>query len=198
MKPLTMMVLAAGLIGGAASAQGAMPAAMTKIAATCQSCHGVGGNSRLRNVPRLNGQIAGYLAARLKSYRDPTTQTPDAIHAMWDTSNHIGDDEIPQIANYYAQQPPTPAAVNKSALAKQGARLFAQGAKGVPACQSCHGLHGEGAGNAPRLAGQHGDYLSYQMTAFVVTMRYQGTMNHTAMDLSQDQIDALVAYLAKN
>ena len=65
-------------------------------------------------------------------------------------------------------------------------------------CQVCHGAQGEGTKNGPRLAGQHCDYLSYQMTAFVVTMRYKPTMDHVAMKLTQTQIAALAAYLGRN
>jgi len=197
MKSLAI-VLAAASLAGSAAAQDTALTTMAKITATCQSCHGVGGNSHLRNVPRLNGQIANYLAERLTSFRDPTKQTPNAIHAMWDIANHVGDDEIPQIAKFYANQPPTPRGRSKGALAKEGARLFAQGGQGIPACTACHGAQGEGTANGPRLAGQHADYLAYQMTAFVVTMRNQPTMDHTAMNLDQDQIDALAAYLGKD
>ncbi|HSM97234.1 MAG TPA: c-type cytochrome [Rhizomicrobium sp.] len=197
MNRLAILFLAAACVcsGAALADDAAIPG---KIAKSCQSCHGAGGDSTSPSVPRLNGQPAGYLAQRLKSLRDPTKQSINAIHAMWDLSTHIGDDDISQIAKYYAAQKPTPAAGKAGALANEGARLYAGGGKGVPACQACHGLHGEGMGLAPRLAGQHGLYLDYQLTAFVVTMRNQGAMNHTAMDLSQHQIDALVAYLAKD
>jgi cytochrome c553 len=198
MKILALAVLAAVAIGAVASAQDMRRTSMAKITATCQSCHGVGGNSRLRNVPRLNGQIADYLAARLAAFRDPTKQTPNAVHPMWSVANAIGDDEIPRIAKYYAAQTPTPRAHRKSAPARQGAYLFAQGAPDVPACGSCHGAQGEGTKNGPRLAGQHRDYLSYQMTAFVVTMRYKPTMDHVPMKLTQTQIAALAAYLGKD
>lgn len=197
MNRLAMAVLVACISGGGV-ALAAGPTAMQKITTSCQSCHGVKGDSTLRAVPRLNGQPAGYLSARLKAFRDPTKQTPNATHAMWDMSNHIGDDEIPEIAKYYAAQTPTAAPANTSALAKEGARLYAGGGKGIPACQACHGLHGEGMGLAPRLAGQHTDYLDYQLTAYVVTMREHSAMNHTAMDLSNEQIKALVAYLGRD
>src|SRR5690348_9216456 len=107
MKTAAMMVLAACLLGGgAALGADAASTAMTKITGQCQSCHGAGGDSTQAKVPRLNGQMAGYLSARLKSFRDPTRQTLPAIHSMWDISTHVGDDEIPQIAKYYASQKP--------------------------------------------------------------------------------------------
>jgi cytochrome c553 len=198
MRFLTSAFAAAALVCGAASAQPATPTTMAKITATCQSCHGVGGNSHLRNVPRLNGQIANYIARRLTTFLDPTKQTTNAIHAMWGISTTVGPQDIPQIAQYYADQQATPRGHGKSLLAREGAALFAQGGEGVPACSACHGAHGEGTDSAPRLAGQHGDYLSYQMTAFVVTMNTHPTMDHPKMDLDQNQIDALAAYLGRD
>src|SRR5512146_2102053 len=120
MKTLAIVVLVVSVAAGSAAfAADAASTALAKITGTCQSCHGAGGNSTSAKVPRLNGQMAGYLTARLKAFRDPTQQTPNATHAMWDMSNHIGDDEIPQIAKYYAAQTPTPAAAAASALAKE-------------------------------------------------------------------------------
>jgi len=194
MTSLIIAFAAAALAG----APPATPTTMSKITATCQSCHGVGGNSHLRNVPRLNGQIANYLAQRLTTFLDPTRQTTNAIHAMWGISTTVGQEDIPQIAQYYAGQPPTKRAHHKGMLPLQGALLFTQGGQGIPACNACHGAHGEGTDKAPRLAGQHGDYLSYQMTAFVVTMKTHPTMDHPKMALTQSQIDALAAYLGKD
>jgi cytochrome c553 len=194
----TGMMLAAVLLarGGNlhAVAQDVTPLQVT----TCQSCHGVNGDSAKPDTPRLNGQSAEYLAARLKSLRDPTRQSVAAIHAMWDLSNHIGDDDILAIARYYAAQTPSkPDRRKTSRLIADGKRLYEKGAGNVPACQSCHGPSGEGSGAVPRLAGQHAKYLDYQLTAFSYTMRYHPGMDRNALYLTQPQIDTLVAYLAK-
>jgi len=173
--------------------------AVTAQVITCQSCHGVNGDSAKPDTPRLNGQTAEYLAARLKSLRDPTRQSVPAIHAMWDLSNHIGDDDIQALAQYYAAQIPLePDHRKASHLTAEGKRLYKMGAGKVPACQSCHGASGEGNGAVPRLAGQHAKYLDYQLTAFSYTMRYHPGMDRNTMYLTQHEIDALVAYLAKD
>ena len=39
-------------------------------------------------------------------------------------------------------------------------------AKGVPACQGCHGSDAQGQATFPRLAGQHADYLVKQLILF--------------------------------
>lgn len=181
--------------GFPALAQDAVPARI----ATCQSCHGAGGNSTKPDTPRLNGQTPEYLAARLKSLRDPTRQSVPAIHAMWDLANHIGDDDIEPIARYYAAESAAgPDHRAAPRLALEGRRLYEKGAADTPSCQSCHGANGEGRGAAPRLAGQHAHYLDYQLTAFSYTMRYHPGMDRNAMYLTQHQIDALVAYLAND
>jgi cytochrome c553 len=189
---LAALVLGAGLQQASAQNAGAaQPSA-------CEACHGPNGNSIQPKVPRLNGQTAEYLTARLTALRDPTKQSIRAIHAMWDLANHIGDAQVQGFAQYYASQTPTQPDHRISSLAKEGARLYQKGAHNVPACSGCHGPAGEGSGAFPRLAGQHGQYLDYQMTAFSVTMRYHPGMDQNAMYLTQDQIKALVAYLAKD
>ena len=199
MKIALLAALACGLAITAASAdEKSAQDALAKVTSSCQSCHGAGGDSVKSNVPRLNGQTAGYLTARLKAFLDPTRQTPNATHAMWDIASHIGDTTVPEIAKYYARQAPAEAH-NTGALAMEGKKLFEHGAgRNVPACQACHGLHGEGMGLAARLAGQHADYLAYQLNAFNVTMRDQDAMNHVSMNFTEAQIKALVAYLAKD
>jgi cytochrome c553 len=172
--------------------------AEAKVTSTCQSCHGLTGDSVSPDVPRLNGQQADYIASRLKSFRDPTRQTPHATHAMWDIASHIGDETIPEIAKYYAAQAPTSAS-GEGALAKKGKVIYARGVgPSVPACQTCHGANGEGNGATPRLAGQHADYLSMQLISFNVFMRTHETMDHNAMYMTDEQVKALVAYLSNH
>lgn len=197
--PCANLMLATVLLAWA----GNLPAAAQDVTppqvGTCQSCHGVSGNSTKADVPRLNGQTGDYLIARLKSLRDPTRQSVAAIHAMWDISNHIGDEDIQVIARYYAAQTPSePDRRKTSRLVAEGKRLYEKGGRNVPACQSCHGASGEGDGAVPRLAGQHTKYLDYQLTAFSYTMRYHPGMDRNALYLTQPEIDALVAYLAKD
>ena len=167
------------------------------IAAQCGECHGVNGNSTSETVPRLNGQQAGYLASRLHALRYPASQTPKATHAMWNLTTHIGDDDVPVIAKYFASQTPTPASKNDGRLAATGREIYARGAfQEVPACQSCHGAHGEGHGSTPRLAGQHSQYLQDQLLAFRLTLRPHPIMSFQNKYLTDAQIKALAAYLA--
>ncbi len=170
--------------------------AIRKLVAPCESCHGPGGNSTTPSVPRLNGQQAAYLWERLSSFRNPNTQTPNAIHHMWDTATNIRPDQINSIGWYFASQAPT-AARSSGRSTVSGKKIYMEGAgTAVPACSRCHGTEGQGSGAVPRLAGQHGDYLSAQLQSFNVRTRYHDKMDNNAGAMSQDQIKAVSDYLA--
>lgn len=169
-----------------------------KIVAGCEGCHGAKGDSKSADVPRLNGQQSAYIALRLKQFLDPTRGSPHATYEMWERSSQLGDRIVDNLSRYFAGQTPT-AAAPKGPLAQQGEAIYRNGAGSeVPSCQSCHGARGEGQGAVPRLAGQHGEYLTDQMDALMLTMRVSAPMNHHAWHLRADQIAALSAYLAKD
>jgi cytochrome c553 len=164
----------------------------------CQSCHGRDGNSISSEVPRLNGQQPLYLARRMRSFADPTRQSFHAIHYMWDVNAQLSDGSVAALAEYFSAQAPT-AFAPTGALKEQGRRLYESGdGAQLPACQSCHGGQGEGRGDVPRLAGQHAQYLRMQMQSFSLRARVNETMNPHTRSLSDDQIAALVAYLARD
>jgi cytochrome c553 len=68
----------------------------------------------------------------------------------------------------------------------------------TPACQSCHGDHGEGskAVHAPRIAGQSADYLKKQLDDFAGGTRDSPTMATIARALSDQQRTELAALYA--
>lgn len=174
-------------------------AAPPDLIKTCEGCHGPGGNGTTPSTPRLNGQLSAYIVNRLRELTDLTRNSMHATLAMHDIAK-MKDSLRASLANYFAAQQPTPAQPQPGKLGQLGARLYANGdsANQVPACQSCHGAHAEGQGMAPRLAGQHRDYLKTQLWDFNLVMRENATMHPNAMKLSADQIDALVAYLGSD
>jgi cytochrome c553 len=162
----------------------------------CRACHGQNGDSAKGEIPRLNGQSWQYLANRVRSFRDPTKQSAHATQFMWSVNASLNDRQVLALAQYFASQAPT-AAKPHGPLADQGRKLYESGdGQGLPACQSCHGPEGQGREAVPRLAGQHGVYLSRQMGNFSLMTRLHATMNPHARNISADQIAALVAYLA--
>lgn len=202
MKKLVVAGLGfAWMIGVQAMAQDANTVATAEHIATstCQNCHGPQGNSVSSTFPRLNGQQADYIAAQLNNFRSHSRSDPHARAYMWGMASQLDDKTIAALAQYYARQAPT-APQTGGALSAQGAELFANGApsQNIPPCQSCHGEHGQGAGNFPRLAGQHADYLKKQLEAFRSSLRESDVMHVESKDMTDSQIEALVSYLGND
>lgn len=168
-------------------------------ASVCQSCHGVAGNSTSRDVPRLNGQQAAYMVAQFQNFHDPGREDPHATAAMWDVVRNIDAQTLAALADYYSRQPPA-APQATGPMAEAGKKLFRNGdaTDGIAACQTCHGLHAEGHGTTPRLAGQHGDYLRNQLARLRLGMRASGMMHPNTNGMSDKQIEELIAYLAND
>ncbi len=173
--------------------------AQHEVETVCQNCHGPDGNSVSPTFPRLNGQQADYLAIQLKAFRDHTRADPHAMAYMWGMSSQLDDSTITALANYLASQKPTPAQPGGS-LAAEGKKLFMDGddAHNVPACAACHGDHGEGNGQFPRLAGQHADYLRNQLEDFRSLVRKNNIMHANTAEMTDQQIEAVVSYLAND
>lgn len=71
-------------------------------------------------------------------------------------------------------------------------------AKGIPACISCHGVHGEGnaAAGFPRLAGAGEDYLDAQLAAFADGSRPSTVMQPFARLMSKEGRTAVARYFS--
>ena len=162
----------------------------------CESCHGAGAVGSTPSTPRLNGQLAPYIATRLVELTDLTRNSVQATMAMHDIAR-MSDALRGAVADHFARQAPTAAVPQAGKLAAAGEQLYRNGdpANQVPACQSCHGSGGEGQGNAPRLAGQRREYLRNQLWNFNFVMRENAVMHPVGAKLNPDQIGALVAWL---
>jgi len=174
-------------------------AAMTKITTVCQICHGLQGDSIIAIYPRLNGQTERYLTNQLTNFREQKRGDPEAMAIMWGMASQLDDSLIADIAKYYASQKPTEAQTG-GALADYGKEIFMNGApaQNIPPCMACHGEHGEGSAEVPRIAGQHGEYLREQLTAFRNRLRNNEVMHANTKEMTDDQIEAIVSYLAND
>lgn len=186
------------LVLGAAAQPGPAMAA-PKAVASCQKCHGPTGDSVSPIYPRLNGQQADYLAAQLKAFRGHRRDDTRARGYMWVASHGIDDKTIADLARYFASQKPT-APETGGALAAEGEKLFVSGdpAHGITSCQQCHGKAGEGTGLAPRIAGQHAQYLRMVLGGFQTGLRQNPSMHAETKNMSDRQIEALASYLAND
>lgn len=160
----------------------------------CQTCHGKIGDSPSDTVPSLNGQQMDYLRSRLDSFRYPIREAPRMIHIMGHLSSQLTERVADVLARFYAAQ--TPPAPGGDAN-EQGAAIYRNGAKDIPACHTCHGEWGEGRGAVPRLVGQHKAYLRLQLQAFGMAARIADPMNHHVWVMTPEQADAVAAYLGK-
>ncbi|MGZ4959804.1 MAG: c-type cytochrome [Methylomonas sp.] len=152
-------------------------------AAACQGCHGAAGVSNNPQWPNLAGQTSLYLAAQLKKFKSGARENP----TMKALAAELNDADIQNLAAYFASLP-VKSAEGDTELAKAGKDKTA-------ACMGCHGQKLLGAGQFPRLAGQHPQYLTKQMNDFKSGAREAGAMNAIAKTLSDDDIKAVSAYL---
>jgi cytochrome c553 len=165
---------------------------------SCQGCHGAGGDSEVTSTPRLNGQQAGYIAARLKALSDVTRANPHSKIGMFKELSSESDAMRTSVANYFAGQPPTsPKPADRAA---EGRLVYENGstADNVVACKLCHGAQGEGHDTTPRIAGQHADYLKAQLQLFNIKFRKHVLMNPNTKTMTRDTMEALTSYLAND
>jgi len=179
------------------------PAVPGKVLAlqVCSNCHGVDGNSESPNFPNLAAQTEPYFIEQLTSFRKHSRLDPAGFEYMWGLSRHLTDEQIKEIAAYYAAQkvrrPDYP--TGKANLRDTGKAVFAGGVqeKNIPPCATCHGPEGLGNAQFPRIAGQHADYVIKQLIVFQRTdERPEGAiMKVIAHDLTPDNIEAIASYL---
>jgi len=169
-----MMVSTAGMAHAAGD-----PKAGEAKAELCFDCHGVGGHSEDSTFPKLAGQFPDYIIKQIKDFksgvRKDDTMTDMAM--MIET-----DQDLEDIAAYFSSQsdmvgtvsdPPLmiertvkkrgeSAKVVQIPMIEHGKSVFLDSA--LTKCYECHGIDARGGGHgrmmgAPKLAGQHKDYL---------------------------------------
>jgi len=138
----------------------------------CAGCHNSDGNSIIPNNPILAGQYAEYTVKQLKDFKPgnkKSAKRDNPIMASMVAS--LSDDDMENLAAYYAQQQPQAGINNTSdeSVLELGERIYLSGNLGnaVPACSSCHSVTGQGIPpHYPRLGGQHATYTFSQLQAF--------------------------------
>lgn len=165
----------------------------------CQGCHGEFGLSFEDMIPNLAGQYADYIAKQLRNFQTGARKH-QIMSAMAQT---INDTELTDIAAYFASQKKMQGnGKGDNPVAKN---LFTKGdaKRGIPPCQSCHGVNGKG--KAPNIAtypvtgGQHKGYLVAQLVNWRSGERSNspdGVMNKVAKTLTDAEINALTDYIS--
>jgi cytochrome c553 len=190
---LKLLLIAAGwLAAGAATAAVDLAAGKAK-AETCAPCHGPAGISQMAGTPSLAGQPDGFLQWQLVFFRAGTRKNP----LMQPMAATLKDDDIRNLAAYFAAQPPP--RVDASVKADEGlaaaGRKVAQGNR----CTSCHKDDFSGTQATPRVAAQREDYLLKALRDFKSGQRVGGgvaAMADVVYPLTDDDLRALAHYLS--
>jgi cytochrome c553 len=204
---LITVSIATALAGGAVQASEGLPAAAplvgdpaageAKANVICVACHGPQGNSIVPIWPKLAGQHPEYIKKQLMDFkagnRVNEQMTPMAMP--------LTDQEVLDLAAYYAAQPKAPGTADPE-LASTGEALYRWGnpETGVPACSGCHGPAGQGQSLAkfPRVSAQHADYTKLTLEHFRGALRANdpnGMMRGAAARLSDQEIAAVAQYI---
>ena len=191
-----------GFINSASAAGDA--AAGKDMSAACGACHGADGNSMVPTFPKLAGQGEKYLLKQLQDIRDGARPIPTMAGQLDGKS----DQNLADIAAFYAAQPPSGGQTDPALLAL-GEKVYRSGVaeRNVAACIACHSPTGKGNAPAgfPALAGQHAEYTATQLRAY--RKGYEDEtgrtndgdtkiMRTTAFGLSDGEIEAVSSYVA--
>ena len=179
-------------------------------AASCAACHGAKGIAAAPTFPNLAGQSETYLYVQLRAFKDGARVNA----VMQPLAKALTDQDVRNLAAHFASLPGKAAAPSAQASSR-GSILFHDGdaAQGVPPCQGCHGVDGNGphpdpTSTAPQpawstfpvLAGQNAQYVLAQLKAYHDDTRV-GTSNDKVMqgvahNLSEADMRALADYVS--
>lgn len=202
MKPFLTLVLAA-LLSAPALAAGPTPPARGDVAKgqalanqVCMACHGADGNSMAPENPKLAGQHPEYLVKQLQEYK--SGKRANAI--MQGFAANLSDEDMLNLATYFASQPLTLGAARNRELVQLGEQIYRGGIQDrrVPACAGCHGPAAWGIPSQyPRLNAQHAAYTEAQLRAFRSGERQNNPqMSAIAAHMSDREIQAVADYIA--
>lgn len=166
---------------------------------SCASCHGLqGGESVDPTIPKLAGQHQNYLEQQLAHFA-LGEQGPRYNPIMAGFAADLSDAEQQELSAHYASQDPVYQSTPHQDFLLQGERLYRGGHREqkVMACSSCHQAVAQGyePAKVPALAGQYSEYLAEQLRQYRDGRRYHAMMTPLAQRLTDEQIEAVSAYL---
>jgi cytochrome c553 len=165
-------------------------------AAVCVACHTVDGSRGSPANPILAGQHPEYLVKQLQEFK--SGKRKNAIMAGFAAT--LSDDDMRNVAAFYASKQAKPGAAKDKDLAALGEKIYRGGIgdRNIPACAGCHSPSGAGIPSQyPRVGGQHGDYTEAQLVAFRSGARGNSTqMMQIAAKMNDREIKAVSDYIA--
>jgi cytochrome c553 len=163
------------------------------LAQRCAICHGPTGISRA-DSPNLAGQYASVIYKQLLDFRSHArtnaVMSPFAVN--------LTDQEIVDLAAYYAYLPRLPAYHPTPQLPKPRVVIYGAPLRGIAPCGSCHGSLDNKVGS-PWLEGQSETYMKAQLRAFALGDRRNDIsqqMRNIARAMTAQEIDEAAAYYA--
>jgi cytochrome c553 len=155
------------------------------VAAACASCHGEDGNSKTPGTPNLAGQQPRYFVTATQEYLTGTRESAPMNPILRKLSRL----DIESAALYFASQTPAQRSAPPTGDAAAGEPLTA-------VCGGCHGEHGVSTDTATAsLAAQDPKYLAFAIKAYRTT-RNHPLMSRLVANLSDKDIDDIVAFYA--
>jgi len=161
---------------------------------SCAGCHGPKGEGASDGtVPAIGGQSYTVLAKQIVDFRAGVRSDPRMEHSI-DRKHLPFSQPIADVALYIARLPPaapksSPSGTNSS----RGAAAYAR------VCARCHGQRAEGKEDtlAPRLAGQHHQYILKQLDAAPDGERRTMVQSHAGLQqlLERSELEDVAAYL---
>jgi cytochrome c553 len=163
------------------------------LAQRCAICHGPTGISRA-DSPNLAGQYASVVYKELHDFRSGArtnaVMSPFAVN--------LSDQDITDLAAYYAYLPRLPAYHPTPQLPRPRIVIFGAPIRGIAPCGSCHGSLDNKVGS-PWLEGQSETYLKTQLQALASGQRTNDIslqMRNIARAMTPQEIDQAAAYYA--
>lgn len=207
MKLLASSLLAALLAFSASVSHAATPAPAkaakpdlaageAKYTAVCAACHGADGNSGSPVNPKLAQQHPEYLVKQLQEFKSGVRKNA----VMQGMAAVLSDEDMKNISFWLASKKAKPGFAKDKELVALGERIYRGGIadRQIAACAGCHSPSGAGIpAQYPRLAGQHADYTSAQLTSYRDGGRQNSVqMTQVAAKLNDREIRALADYIA--
>jgi cytochrome c553 len=186
----------------------------------CQKCHGPDGMGLGAvdiGTPRLASQVYTYLVKQLTDFATDR-RTDTIMHQMNRIARGLSPQQRKDVAAYLHLLKWPFTGTDLKRLAKEGSvpigdpvrggKIIKYGipAKGVPACQNCHGYEGQSTGSLyPMLSGQNYLYLRHELAAFRLGAQgikenarnndFMSQMRAVAGKLSDQDINDVAAFM---
>jgi cytochrome c553 len=199
---LGLLICAGPLVGAEPEASADSAKGQSIVNKVCAACHGADGNSPTPVNPKLAGQIPEYIQKQLGNFKSAAGKKPERENPiMGGMAGGLSDQDVRDVAAYFAAQRAKPGAAKHPETLEQGRRIWRGGdlGKGLPACAGCHGATGAGLpAQYPRLAGQYPEYIEAQLKAFRAGERRNDAnkmMQSIAAKMSDPEIRAVADYI---